>query len=271
MLAMPHRTAPLARLLAVEAAAVALLGTFARSAGPGRATATGFWVHASATDLALVTLWWAAAACAAWCIVTTAAGIAGRVVPALCALTRVERFAPAVVRRALEGVLVVSLGTGGVGALAAAPAHAATEATTVATRAPRDEPVVRAPVPHIRRSGPVVRRPPTASATTPTSTPATASAPTPTTAPAPPPTAPAPAPAAPPSAPAARPSTHVVLPGENLWRIAADHLAAVRGRAQADGEVVGYWRRLVDTNRATLRSGDPNLVFAGEIVALPDV
>jgi hypothetical protein len=61
----------------------------------------------------------------------------------------------------------------------------------------------------------------------------------------------------------------VVAPGDNLWRIAAARIAQDRPAAPTDAEIAPYWRRVVDANRPTLRSGDPNLVFPGEIVTLP--
>ena len=60
-----------------------------------------------------------------------------------------------------------------------------------------------------------------------------------------------------------------VTRGDNLWRIAAVALTQHLGRAPHDDEIVPYWRRVIATNRATLRSGDPNLIYAGELIALP--
>jgi nucleoid-associated protein YgaU len=62
--------------------------------------------------------------------------------------------------------------------------------------------------------------------------------------------------------------THLVQPGDNLWSIARDELRARRGRA-SDADVARYWRRVIDANRPNLRSGDPSLIFPGEVVALP--
>jgi nucleoid-associated protein YgaU len=56
----------------------------------------------------------------------------------------------------------------------------------------------------------------------------------------------------------------VINRGEHLWSIAASHLG--------DGtiaDVAPYWRRLIAHNRARLRSGDPDLVYPGEVVELP--
>jgi hypothetical protein len=36
-----------------------------------------------------------------------------------------------------------------------------------------------------------------------------------------------------------------------------------------DAVIAEYWERVVALNRATLRSGNPSLIFPGEIVALP--
>lgn len=57
---------------------------------------------------------------------------------------------------------------------------------------------------------------------------------------------------------------HVVEPGEHLWAIAA----ATVGHT-GTGEIGRYWRSLVAHNRDRLRSGDPDLVFPGEVIELP--
>ncbi len=57
----------------------------------------------------------------------------------------------------------------------------------------------------------------------------------------------------------------VVIPGDNLWRISARHLADL-----GDDRGVGpYWRRVVEANRPHLRSGDPDLIYPGEEIRLP--
>jgi hypothetical protein len=63
-----------------------------------------------------------------------------------------------------------------------------------------------------------------------------------------------------------------VTPGDNLWEITATALARRSGRARADvtdTEIVPLWRATCDANRAHLRSGDPDLVFPGEVITLP--
>jgi nucleoid-associated protein YgaU len=63
---------------------------------------------------------------------------------------------------------------------------------------------------------------------------------------------------------------HVVKPGDNLWQIARAELIRARGTERPDdAEIAPYWRRVITANRATLRSGDPSLIFPGEVVAVP--
>lgn len=63
------------------------------------------------------------------------------------------------------------------------------------------------------------------------------------------------------------PGTVVVERGDHLWKISANHL-----EQHAPGEIVApYWRRVVDANTPRLRSGDPNLIYPGEVIELPAV
>lgn len=55
-----------------------------------------------------------------------------------------------------------------------------------------------------------------------------------------------------------------------MWVIARRHLAK-DGAAPTNAEVDAYWRKLIEANRDTIRSGDPNLIYPGEILAMPDV
>ncbi|MBW3576900.1 MAG: hypothetical protein KY462_04005 [Actinobacteria bacterium] len=67
-------------------------------------------------------------------------------------------------------------------------------------------------------------------------------------------------------------TVYTVRSEDNLWSISARTLAAARGRPVrqlSDGEVARYWVRVIDANRATLRSGDPDLIHPGEQVVLP--
>jgi hypothetical protein len=65
---------------------------------------------------------------------------------------------------------------------------------------------------------------------------------------------------------------HTITPGEHLWSIAAEQVAASTGRTPAalsPADVAPYWSRVVEVNRHRLRSGNPNLVYPGEVIELP--
>ena len=61
---------------------------------------------------------------------------------------------------------------------------------------------------------------------------------------------------------------YVVVAGDNLWTI-AKRIVEIRTPSPTNTDVAQYWAHLVATNRATLRSGNPSLIFPGEIVTLP--
>jgi len=64
----------------------------------------------------------------------------------------------------------------------------------------------------------------------------------------------------------ASPSDSIVVEsGDHLWKISARHL----GPDAADREIAPYWLDVVEVNTPRLRSGDPNLIFPGEVVELP--
>jgi hypothetical protein len=62
---------------------------------------------------------------------------------------------------------------------------------------------------------------------------------------------------------------YLVQPGDNLWSIAAADLRE-RDPAAEPAEIARYWRRVVAHNAASIRSGDPDLIFPGETIVLPD-
>ena len=79
---------------------------------------------------------------------------------------------------------------------------------------------------------------------------------------------------APPASTSTSSTTVVVAPGDSLWELAARQLAVATGRARVDvgdADVGPYWVAVCDENRATLASGDPGLIFPGEVVTLPPV
>jgi hypothetical protein len=233
----PH--VPRRRLVLVALLALSSLGLLA-VARP----ALGPAAWARGDDLALAVAWIVAVAAAAWlfiatgvCVIALGFGrprIARRVAPAL----------PFGIRRLVE-IAIVSACV----ALPASPAPAAGPAPTAPTvivdqpvvRGPvTDVPVVVAPNPDrpVERSGLVA--------------------------------APAPAPAIPPTPAPPRAGRHVVVrAGDNLWLIARNALTRDGARRPSESEVAHYWRAVITANRSTLRSGDPSVIFPGEIVSLP--
>lgn len=65
-------------------------------------------------------------------------------------------------------------------------------------------------------------------------------------------------------------SSVVVVEGDHLWKISAAHLETVRDRSVQSSEVSPYWRDVIAVNTANLKSGDPDLIYPGEVVVLPD-
>ena len=66
--------------------------------------------------------------------------------------------------------------------------------------------------------------------------------------------------------------THRVTPGEHLWAIAAATLATRTSRpvaALSPADIAPFWTRLVERNRARVRSGNPSLVYPGEVLEVP--
>jgi hypothetical protein len=63
----------------------------------------------------------------------------------------------------------------------------------------------------------------------------------------------------------------VVKPGDHMWKLAEDRLRAILDRPVTDAEIAPYWLRVIGANLATIRSGDPDLIFPGEILLLPPI
>ncbi|MEN3273905.1 MAG: resuscitation-promoting factor RpfA [Actinomycetota bacterium] len=60
-----------------------------------------------------------------------------------------------------------------------------------------------------------------------------------------------------------------VAAGDHLWGIAERTLTERLGRAPADREIAPYWSQLIEANRDRLATGDPDLIFAGQVFRLP--
>lgn len=65
----------------------------------------------------------------------------------------------------------------------------------------------------------------------------------------------------------AGPDTVVVRKGDHLWKIAERHLT----EKASSTPVAPYWREVVSHNEPHLRSGDPDLIYPGEVVELPEL
>ena len=77
-------------------------------------------------------------------------------------------------------------------------------------------------------------------------------------------------PAVTPGPEARSPDHYTVQPGDCFWTIADDLLHHAWGRAPTDGEIVPYWLRLIEVNRAEL--ADPNnadLIFPAQVFTVP--
>ena len=58
-----------------------------------------------------------------------------------------------------------------------------------------------------------------------------------------------------------------VEPGDHIWKISAKHLSDIG----SESRVAPYWRRVIKQNLHNLRSGDPDLIYPGEVISLPEV
>ncbi|MEN3314205.1 MAG: resuscitation-promoting factor RpfA [Acidimicrobiaceae bacterium] len=66
-------------------------------------------------------------------------------------------------------------------------------------------------------------------------------------------------------------ATWTVRPGQCFWSIAEAELARARGRRPTAAEIVPYWHRLIEANRASLADpANADLVFPGQVFSLPE-
>ena len=208
-----------------------------------------FWSRGD--DLALAMAWFVAVTASAWLFFATGASLValGFARPRLA--RRLASSLPVGIRRLVEVAIVGSCLT-----IPALPAPALGP-PRLAAAVVGDQPVVRAP----ETSPPNTTLPTTPMPTT--TVPTTAAPVVPT---------PMPRPDAAPSArpaPSELPPHVVVRAGDSLWLIARASLTRVSATRPDDTDVARYWLAVIGANRSTLRSGNPSLIFPGEIVALP--
>jgi hypothetical protein len=67
------------------------------------------------------------------------------------------------------------------------------------------------------------------------------------------------------------PTEVVVRAGDYMWSLAEQRLTQVQGREVSDTEIAPYWLQVIGVNLSRIRSGDPDLIFPGEILLLPEI
>ena len=60
----------------------------------------------------------------------------------------------------------------------------------------------------------------------------------------------------------------IVTEGDHLWALAERRVSDLLGRPATDQEITPYWRRVVSSN-PEIRSGDPDVIYPGEVIVLP--
>jgi nucleoid-associated protein YgaU len=226
---------PRRQLVCISVLAVASFGILLVARPP----LTGaFWSRGD--DLALAVAWGVALAASAWLTLATGACVIalGFARPQLA--RRIAPGLPCAVRRLVEIAIVSScIALPAVPALAAGPLPAPHAYVT-------DQPVVRTAVPVPRAVVPATIPAPVIPAVV------------------------VPAVVVPPVVVPPAAARHVVVrAGDNLWLIARATLGRGRAGNPTDTDVARYWRAVIAANRATLRSGDPSLIFPGEMITLP--
>jgi hypothetical protein len=61
-----------------------------------------------------------------------------------------------------------------------------------------------------------------------------------------------------------------VKPGDNMWLFAERRLRELKGDQITDADTAPYWLAVIAANRNRIRSGDPDLIFPGEVLLLPE-
>ncbi len=243
-----RRTARVICTVGVETATVVVLVLLGRR--PELAVPVGHlgrWLReGDAATVVVALLRWVALLGAGWLLASTLLYLAAAVSRVPAAVRAVEWSTLPAARRAIDAACAVSVVTGMVHGVVLAPA------TAGAARGGRDATGVTVVRDGRAGQGEIAQLPPDTTTTVPAPS--------------------APLPSAPPPLPPAAHDEIVVVAGDNLWELAARHLALTSARTRAevsDAEIAPYWARVCDTNRDRLVSGDPNLVFPGERVVLP--
>jgi nucleoid-associated protein YgaU len=65
------------------------------------------------------------------------------------------------------------------------------------------------------------------------------------------------------------PAKVTVQSGDNLWVLCRRHLTSALGRRPASGEIAPYWQKVIARNQPDLISGNPDLIYPGEVIEMP--
>jgi nucleoid-associated protein YgaU len=68
----------------------------------------------------------------------------------------------------------------------------------------------------------------------------------------------------------AGPGKVTVHPGDHLWSISETRLEKEAQRQVPDEVIARYWRTVIARNQPRIRSGDPDLIYPGEVILLPE-
>lgn len=68
-----------------------------------------------------------------------------------------------------------------------------------------------------------------------------------------------------------RSESYAVEIGDSLWSIAEHRLRQTTSTQPSDAATATYWVELIAANRSRLISGDPDLIYPGELLVLPPV
>jgi hypothetical protein len=60
----------------------------------------------------------------------------------------------------------------------------------------------------------------------------------------------------------------IVTEGDHLWALAERRVSDALGRPASDHEIAPYWREVISSN-PELRSGNPDIIYPGEVIVLP--
>lgn len=309
-----RKAVPLLALLGFEVAAIVGLQTLGSSHSmqiPWNDLST--WLNTSSTDqLALPIVRLGALILAYWLFVSTALSVIAQVSRVPAAIRATSMFTLPSVRRVVDGAMVMSIATTSVIGVTGTAAFADTSTTpppsdlTTSIAASPDDLSVPTPSagdvttstdPSAITSTTSTTMAPTTTTGAPDNTTIAPSAgqdwvPTPSpgapiattttvpqgpstpanTVPTPAPT-PAPAPA-PGGTQVLAEQDHRVVPGENLWTISRDAIAANRNAPASsisESDIRDYWLKVIAVNRDHLRSHDPHWIFPGEIITLPSM